>query len=211
VVESVAVDEAAAGEADELRLQVGDGLREIGAEAVFAALEGVLGEEGNLIEGDQAGLLREHDEAGVGDGLAGGEGRGEPLPVRGRRGFDVRLAEEDAVLGLEAHIKRHRANGAVFAPGADIEQAGEDGKIIGLAGLDRDAVEAGVGEANAFARGSDLDERAARVVRVERIGRVDPEVTRAAAAFDEFPIGEGPQAGCSVALYSKDRFCTSSA
>ena len=50
VVDTVAVGHAAAGKAHETRMEVGERLRQIGAEAVAAPLEGIAREERDQVE-----------------------------------------------------------------------------------------------------------------------------------------------------------------
>ena len=69
VVDTVAVGHAAAGKAHEARMEVGERLRQVGAEAVAAPLEGVAREERNHVEMQLVGCRRDEHKPAAGGGF----------------------------------------------------------------------------------------------------------------------------------------------
>src|SRR5699024_3534656 len=68
------VDQAPAGKAQEVRVQAGDGPGDVGAKPVGMAVEGVLGVQGDHVQGDRAGTTRDHRQLTVVGGGVGGDG-----------------------------------------------------------------------------------------------------------------------------------------
>ena len=136
-VERGALDDAAAGEAENFRLEVGDGLRQVVAEAVCAALPGVFGEEGDVVEVDRALVpVQEQAELAARLGTDGLDVELVFLPFAGIDG-ERRAGFHRAVLADERGIEFDRL-------GCAGGEAGHEREMIGLALLERKTAESGV-------------------------------------------------------------------
>ena len=133
---AAAVNHASAGEAHELRLEVGQSLSEILAQAV--ALEGVGRHEREHVHVDVAGVEHEHLQHGI-CGILGGCQRGLIfLPLRGI-GVERGLGQQLRVL---APALWHGENHAHLLGSTDVADEGRE--VVLRPGLDADAVEAAV-------------------------------------------------------------------
>ena len=180
VIDAVAVDETAAREAHELRLEVCDDLRKVGAEAIGAVVKGFLRKKGNHVEGDLARPPGEHDETGSGVRDRGRENGGCFFPI-GRGCGQTRFGEKRSGFALEADGER--CGGAGKLPD-------EEGDVIALPRLHRNAAEAFVLQAHSPSRLFDGEHGVTAVDCVERLGAFDRDRALRAVALDELPGGE---------------------
>ena len=160
LVEAVAVDDAAAGEAQGLGVQVGNGQGEILAQTVGTALEGVGRHQRDHVEAHAAARGGGDDEPQLVGGARRRERRGVTLPFLRRRG-QGRLGDDLAVVRFQRDAQRP---GLAAAAPAGEERGGVSGSVF-----DREAVVTGVGQARLRPRLA--VERQVDVVRVVRVQR----------------------------------------
>ncbi len=83
VVQSIAVNQAAAGEPNKAGMKVGNDLSQIRTQTIFALLEGILREQGNLVKVKNPLSVDKKRKPAAGDGLVRLEGKRILFPIFG--------------------------------------------------------------------------------------------------------------------------------
>ncbi len=192
VIESVAVRETTAGKAHELGMDLGNRLGEVSPQAIGTVVKRVVRKEGNLIQGHAAASHGEDCDSGGGIGVGGGDAGGEVLPIA-TGDIEVPFAERCVVFGFQTDDEVGRAvEDALAAPATAGEQLpSEYGKIIGIAGLHGNAVEAGVYDTDTGAGLLVFDDEIMGIAIIDRPGGFDGERTPAAIPDGLVPSSHG--------------------
>ena len=184
VPETVAatVDDTAAGEAQELRLQVGEGLGEILAQTV--TFIGVLGHEGEHIGIDGTRIEHEHLEGGLLTGGVGGEHGLVFLPAFALEG-EGGVGEQLGILAPALRLDEGHAY--LLLTAIDIAEEGRE--VVLRTGLHGDAVEAVVLKTEA----------SPALIVVELTGALDVEAHVGGVVGMDALIHAGLEPSCGVA------------
>ena len=139
------MNDTAAGEAHELRLQVGQCLGEVLADAV--TLIGILRHQRHHVDIHVAGVEHEHLEGGLLTGRVGSE-HGLVLLPGVIAHVDDRLSQQFGILGRPSLLLLDECHAHLLGATTDVTQ--ESGEVVLLASLHRDTVETVVLETEAF-------------------------------------------------------------
>jgi hypothetical protein len=201
VVETVAVNKAAARKTHELGMQIGNGLGEVGTEAIRMMVKSIFRKQRNHVHGDPSFPRRQHRQSGIGIGVGRFQDGSLFDPAAGRRA-QIRPGEQAAGFRFEPDHQWPTGAGKL---------ARKNREVIFFAGFDRDAVEARISEV----RRADVFLQAERgVVRITRGKRralcTSTEPLPPSRSANSQPV-RSFQPARSSAENSKKRFRTSSA
>jgi hypothetical protein len=203
-INAVAMGKAAAGEADESGLQIGESLRQVGSKAIRPVPKCLLREEGNDIQGNSPSRHPKEDEPRRGM-RAGGDNRPlhpGPIVTANLKGA---FTENLALRRFQADSHRHRAAlDSRPAPALiHVKLSGKNGKPITLTFAKRDAAIPGIHQTDALPHVVNVEHNVFGIIRVQRNGLLDRHGAPAASSPEELPAGEGIPRKTSGFLVSK--------